>query len=203
MYSIGGFTLDGDKIVPYLNIDEITISDLFEQEKQWKQVVLISPWPYLIKSSAIAFKDHILIFGGAKKNSNFNTRECYFFTPDPNQSYITQRIPDITIPHEFDIPIDPHLKIAHSSRMMTGFTVSASSPFTSSNSQVQSGSISSFSRLKNLNLLTPKTYKLFFVGETNEGYPIIYTYAFLLLFYIYPFILVETSHVVKFWILNL
>lgn len=112
LYVFGGYYYPRVKKEPWSMIESISVQNLVESSQKWNEVKLASgdeiTW---IQSAAIDFGRRILIFGGKKLDSDYNTRKGYAF--DPSKREVSKYFEDgkeVMLEHSWRI-ITPPIKV--------------------------------------------------------------------------------------------
>ncbi|CAI2375888.1 unnamed protein product [Moneuplotes crassus] len=181
IYVIGGLKNFEGKSQYVGSIERVHIEDLSDSSRQFQICMNESTLDskFAIDSACVPLGDKILIFGGKKLSLKYLSRFGFLYHLQNN--FLSDRI---AIKHDTSAQI----KIEHSVRFFSNFVVQKKKDLTEE--KLQSGVSGLFSRLLALHSDMEETFKgqkggskvkidpnekLFFIGETNQGFPIIYT----------------------------
>ena len=178
LYAIGGLAFQEGKNLPQEVIESIPIEELMKAGNTW-QSHRIHPRQHFISihSTAIPFHNQILILGGQKPDLKYNRREAFLYIISDNQ--ISTNIihhPDRgeqgdqgEQEQQEQQEEDTHIQLEHSTRFYSTFVVMRKQHSLTPGPHQRLSSLNPNLEEEDMN------QKLFFVGETNQGYPIIYT----------------------------
>jgi len=173
LFAIGGLHCENDSSSPASNIESINKNSLFNANETWAECYNDPSKKFCcINSMCVSLNNSILIFGGQKASLRFNLRNGYLFNPSSEKEKIVKTYPYGN--QEVKIQLEQSVKFFSP-------PVTLKKDESVFEDQSAHGLRERYDIFDSIKLLEFKgvnidtNEKLFFMGETNQGYPIIYT----------------------------